>query len=133
MDEPQHDGPVSVELGAEYIRARLDTLKRQIEDVGHGATLGFWVGDRATERRQIDDLGAGRVEWETAHMNAKRGIAAMDAGDFTAAVLYLLEAQAHAINALGIRLRPDDLRQLAKPAKPRGRPAGTNRPGGTKN
>lgn len=111
-------------VSVEYVRARLETLKAQIESVGHGATTSFWVGNTAAERQVKDDWRAGRTQWETAWANVKRGIRALEDSDYDLALLSLLEAQSFVIGALGTRLRPDDIYQLAKPAKPRGRPSG---------
>lgn len=108
-------------MEAQYIRARLEKLKAQIEGVGHGATMGYWVGDVAGERRHHDDWAAGRAFWHTAWSNANAGLEASAEGNHDRALNFLLEAQAMAIDALGSRLRPDDLKQLAKPAKARGR------------
>lgn len=126
MDKPE-DGTHAAEFArehADYIRERLVWIKQTIERIGHGATLGFWVGETTVERQYRDDEASGRVFWFTALQNAKSGIKALEADDYSQALFRLLEAQAHMINALGVRLRPDDLHQLSKPAKRRGRPAG---------
>ena len=120
-------------VSAAYVRARLETLKAQIESVGHGATTSYWVGDTAAERQVKDDWRAGRAQWEAAWKNVTRGIKSLEDGDFDLALLSLLEAQSLAIGALGTRLRPDDTYQLAKPAKPRGRPSGKKNLTGTNN
>lgn len=106
---------------APYIRARLETLRAQIEGVGHGARMGGFVLDVAGERQTRDDWAAGRIAWEAAWRHARRGLEALDRGDHETALSNLIEGQAQAIAALGTRLRPDDLKQLAKPAKTRGR------------
>jgi hypothetical protein len=113
------------QVGADHVRARLERLKAQIEAVGHGATLSLWAGDKAAERQVQDDLSGGRLAWETAWRNCCHGLDALDSGDADLALCHLLEAQAMAINALGMRLSrvrsEEGLKLLAKPAKPRGR------------
>lgn len=111
-------------VSAEQVRVRLETLRAQIEGVGHGATTSFWVGSIATERQVKDDWISGRAQWEAAWTNVTLGIKALERGNFDQALLMLLEAQSLAIGALGTRLRPDDTYQLGKPAKRRGRPSG---------
>jgi hypothetical protein len=109
-------------VSAEMIRGRLETLRFQIERVGFGETTrAFWVGDAAAERRQKDDWASGRTFWEEAHRWVRSGLEALDNGAADLALECLLEAYPQALNALGTRLRPDDLKQLAKPARPRGR------------
>lgn len=120
-------------ISVEYVRAKLETLKRQIESVGHGATTGFWVGDAAAERQIKDDWLSGRAQWKAAWSYVISGIESLDDGDFDMGLLRLVEAQSFAVGALGTRLRPDDLHQLAKPAKRRGRPSGKKNPAGANN
>lgn len=116
--------------GAHAVRARLEALKARIDAVGHGASYGFCVGDVAAERQNNDDWASGRGAWETAWVNTKLGLEASENGKHDDALLFLLEAQAMAIIALGTRLeqsaRPGrGLELLAKPAGRRGRPPGS--------
>ncbi|KGJ04992.1 hypothetical protein IT41_08195 [Paracoccus halophilus] len=110
----------------EMIQARLETLIRQIEAVGYGATTSYWVGDVVTERQLKDDLASGRTHWTTALARARSGIRALDDENYDLALDYLLEANSLAIAALGLRLsrvrEQEGLKLLAKPAKRRGRP-----------
>lgn len=117
-------------VSARAVRARLKALYERIEAVGHGASYGFYVGDTAAERQNADDWASGRGAWETAWLNTKLGLEASDSGNHDVALLFLLEAQAMAIIALGTRLeqsaRPGrGLELLAKPAGRRGRPPGS--------
>lgn len=124
------------------VRGRLETLKAQIEAVGHGASIGGWVGDRANDRSVHHDLQSGRTHWESAWRHANNGLVALDDGNLNLGLSYLLAAHELAFGALLKRLdkaarKGEGLDSLAKPAgkpgAPRKRkvqPAGPRRPRG---
>jgi len=85
------------------------------------ANPGFWVGDKAAERRAIDDLRAGRLHWRSAHDHARRGIEALDAGDMDLAETCLNLARRSRWVALEAKLTPAIVADLNNSARPRGR------------
>jgi hypothetical protein len=134
--------PNYAEREAPYIRARLETLKAQIESVGHGAAVGYWVGDVAGKRQISHDWASGRASWHRAAQHVEWGLKALGEGNHDFALSCLLEAQAFAVAALGVRLataarKGAGLDLLAKPAGKAGaprkhpiKPAGPTRPRG---
>jgi hypothetical protein len=73
-------------------------------------------------RRMKDDAASGRLWLWYAKSAAEMGIAAADEMNGWAALACLIEAQKYLIDALLSTVRPDDIANLGKPARRRGRP-----------
>ena len=83
---------------------------------------GWWVGNKADERRTRDDMAAGRLVWHAAHGKARQGLDALSQGDVEVAQLCAWAATDFYIEALEARLRPSELRELGRGSQLRGRP-----------
>jgi hypothetical protein len=83
---------------------------------------GYWVGDKAGERRVLDDMAAGRLHWSSANNMARRGLEALGDGDIEMAELCAWTATDHYLAALEVRVRPSDMKVLNRPSQLRGRP-----------
>jgi len=81
---------------------------------------GFWVGDKAEERRVLDDVRAGRLSWWSALQHARRGLDALDLGNEELASAFLEEAQRLRAAAIEARMKPADYADLGSSARPRG-------------
>jgi hypothetical protein len=107
------------------LRRRLTRLRDSTASAEELPAPGWWVGDKAGERRVLDDLMAGRVSWQAANENAREGLVALKKGNREIAELCLWAATDHYVAALELRLkkiRPSDMPKLTAPAKRRGRP-----------
>lgn len=82
---------------------------------------GGRAGNVADYRRAHDDIAAGRLHWRQAHDEAIDGLYALQNGDLEMARFCAWQATDFYIAALEGRIRPQDLRELRQPAKPRGR------------
>ncbi|TIL80626.1 MAG: hypothetical protein E5Y89_09030 [Mesorhizobium sp.] len=89
------------------------------EAIGPG---GWWVGDVAGKRRVLDDLAAGRLNWQSAHDFAEQGLKALEAGNREMAETCAWAAMDMYIAAIEKRIRPEDRRALGQASKKRGRP-----------
>jgi hypothetical protein len=62
---------------------------------------GFWVGDKAGERRVFDDLASGRLTFRSARDLAEDALRSLDGGDADRAMLSIIVM--HWKSALGQR------------------------------
>jgi hypothetical protein len=113
-----------IPIDPESLRRKLESIRDKTASAERLSASGWWARDGAGERRCMDDLRFGRTFWRGALDNARAGLLALELGDLKAAELRAWEATALYIAALERRLRPSDHKDLARSAKPRGRPPG---------
>jgi hypothetical protein len=106
----------------ESLRSQLMALELRAKIAERTGPGSFWVGDVAGERRVSDDGKSGRLALRQVHLHSKNGLQYLNDGDSEMAEAYLTEAVWLYIAVLEQRIRPDDWKILAKPAKKRGRP-----------
>lgn len=105
-----------------------DRLVRLIEATpGEPVTAGYWVGDKAAERRVSDNFQSGRLYWQQAREGAKRGLVAFDSGDIEYAELALRNAEGLRAAAIEAQLKPSQFAPLMRDAETRGRKADISR------
>ena len=107
------------------LRRRLIEIRDKTEASERLAAPAWWSGDRAGERRALDDMRAGRLHWSAAHRHAKHGLDALEAGDIELAQACAWTAADAYISALEVmvtKLRPSERGTIDRSARPRGRP-----------
>src|SRR4051812_26652997 len=109
----------------DYIRERLVTIKAATQGADAIEAPGYWVGDKAGERRVLDDLKSGRLAWRKAHHLAQLGLEALDRGDRELAELARRQAESLAAGAEEARPKKKNRAALTTSAKRRGRPPHT--------
>lgn len=103
----------------EYIEQRLRRLIAATP--GEHITRGFWVGDKAEERRVADNLRSGALEWQAAREGAMHALDALQAGEVEIAELGLRNAEGLRAAAMEKRLKPSQYAPLQRNAELRGR------------
>lgn len=101
----------------EYLRDRLAQLIAATPETD--VTVGFWVGDKAGERRVSDNIRSGRVHWRAARHSALNGIEALDRGDLEGAELLLRNAEGLRAAAIEAQVTQSQFEALLRDAKPR--------------
>lgn len=112
-------------MDAETMRRRLEKIARATVQAQSVDAVGFWVGDKAGERRAIDDLNAGRRAWLGAYRASQGGLQALAGGNLEMAELYVWQATDLFVDALWSRMEPADIDFLSNSASRRGRPSST--------
>ena len=105
------------------LRRQLTAILAKTATASNLPSGGWWVGDVAAERQNLDDLRAGRTAWLAAHNSAERGLEALDSGAPEMAAMSLTNALWLYIDVLEKRVRPSDMRMLGRPAGRRARPS----------
>jgi hypothetical protein len=118
-----------VRVTPDALRERLSRILAKTASARNVEPLGWWLGDRAAERRVADDLTAGRIHFLGARENAEHGLEALDGGDLELASAALDQAELLYVAALECRVRPKDITELGAAAKRRGRPSAARDPG----
>jgi hypothetical protein len=111
-------------IGEDAVRYRLTSLKMKMEGAKKLGYAGFWVGDRAGERKVLDDLATGRLEWRSGYNAAVRGLESLDNGDAVGALAFAWIATGYYISAIERRIRPEELAELSRTSQRRGRRKG---------
>ncbi|WP_442753859.1 hypothetical protein ACNHKD_12745 [Methylocystis sp. JAN1] len=107
-------------MNDDLIRSRLTNLLEKTASAENLSGGGYWVGDKAEERRVLDDWKTGRLSWKMVRRAAKLGLEALDNGDHEAALEFAWMSTSYYIEVLENRVRPSDLAELGRPAKKRG-------------
>lgn len=110
-------------MDADAMRRRLENISRATASSTRLEPAGFWVGDKAGERRTWDDFGAGRLAWRGAHRATQAGLKALDDGDLEMAEICVWQATDLFVDALWSRMEPADIEFLSNSAGRRGRPS----------
>ena len=108
-------------LGSEFLRERLAQVRAKTEGAAGIEPPGYWEGDRAGERRVLDDGRAGRLEFLAARANAEHGLEALEQGDLELATACWRQAETLYTAALEAAIPPKNRAALAKGAGQRGR------------
>jgi hypothetical protein len=109
-------------IDKEAIRHRLTMLKIKMESAKKLGPAGFWVGDKAGERKVLDDCAAGRFQWRSGYKSAVLGLETLDNGDAEGALEFAWIATDYYVSAIERRLRPSELAELSRSSQRRGRP-----------
>ena len=98
-------------MTAAQLQRRLTVLLKKTANATGLRPPGWWVGNKAGERRARDDMEAGRLAWRAAHGQARSGLEALSAGDLETAQLRAWAATDLYIEALEKRLRPSEFKR----------------------
>jgi hypothetical protein len=109
-------------MTADRLHRRLTRLADATASAAKLRPASWWVGDVAGQRRVLDDMAAGRLNWSSANKMARLGLKALAEGDLEMAEICAWSATDHYIAALEARIRPDDMNELGRINKRRGRP-----------
>lgn len=115
-------------MNEDVARIRLKHIADRTANADGFEPAAWWDGDRAGERRAIDDLKAGKLHWQSARCIALLGLEKLEEGDIESATEFACIASGFYIEALEAwlaRVKPSDLPSMA-PAKRRGRPPRKN-------
>lgn len=109
----------------EFLKPDLHALFSKTENMIPIA--GWWVGDKAAERRISDNCRSGAQYVHSAHRYAADGLDALEAGDFASARLYYELGKDMWTTALEKQIPTEGMKKLQAGAKPRGRRPATAR------
>ena len=108
-------------MGEDELRRRLTRMLEITAGATNVVPATYWVGDKAGERRVMDDLKFGRLNWRSANRTAAYALNMLNAGDLDEAQEIWVIANDYYVSALESRITPDDLEDLSTSAKNRGR------------
>lgn len=104
---------------ASILRSSLEEL---LESTRNSVPVGgYWVGDKAAERRVSDDMRSGALAFRAAHQRARHGLEALEKGDLGFAEAALGEGKSLLLEAVARQIPAAGLAVLRSGAKIRGR------------